>query len=229
MADTVGNMIARVLRASLQNPNKTIPSDNDDTQLILDKLNEAQEILRELSPTQVDEDATYLLNELTRTMTVSIGGLDIHDIHDWSFYCVNAAGEREQLTVTTTQYIYEKYPNFKTDVSDFPQYIYFDNGKLAHYPLIRAGGGTLTCGFKYSAMAVRRTSWDQTFPFPNNWLLWMEKYAQYFYEMEKGLGNPPATAVIMETLYGRIFGKVKRTKRIRMRGYRQPRKRSRVW
>lgn len=229
MADTVGNMIIRVLRASLQSPNKTAPSDSDDTQLILDKLNEAQELIRELAPTQIDEDAVYNLDELTRVIDLPVVGLDIHDIHDWSFYVLDASGERKKLTLVTNQYIYESYPKFQADASDLPRYIYFDNGKLGHYPLVKEGEGPVTCGFKYSAMAVRRTDWDQVFPFPNNWLLWMEKYATYFYEMEKGLGNPTATAVIMETLFGQIFGKVKRTKRIRMRGYRQPRKNSHVW
>lgn len=229
MADTVGNMIIRVLRASLQSPNKTAPSDNDDTQLILDKLNEAQELLRDLSPTQVDEDAAYYLDELTRTIDVPVSGLDIHDIHAWSFQLVQPDGVRKPLELVTNQLVYETYPRFELDAAEFPRFVYLDNGQLAHYPLIKAGAGAQEITFKYSAMAVRRTDWDQVYPFPNNWLLWMEKYAQYFYEMQKGLGNPPATAVVMETLYGRIFGKVKRTKQIRIKGYRQPRNRSRVW
>lgn len=222
MADTVGNMTIRVLRRTLQNPSKTSFADSDDTQLILDLLNEASQMLRNLAPTTVDAEATFTIPINTRLIAIPVSGLDAYDIYDWSWQYTDANGKQVPLEIATNQFVYQTFPNYTTDTAQYPRYVYIDDNQIAVYPLIQPGGISLTGKFKYPALAARKTSWADTFPYPDNWLTWMERYAQYNYEVTKGLGNPPITAVIMETLYGHIFGKTKKARRIRFIGSRLP-------
>lgn len=221
MADTVGNMTIRVLRRTLQNPSKSSFADTDDTQLVLDLLNEASQMLRDLFPTTVDAEATFTIPLSTRLIAIPVSGLDAYDIYDWSWQYTDAGGKQVPLAYATNQFIYQTFPNYTTDTAQYPRYIYIDDNQIGVYPLV--SGVSLTGKFKYAALAARKTAWSDTFPYPDNWLTWMERYAQYFYEVTKGLGNPPITAVIMDTLYGRIFGKVKKARRIRFIGSRRPR------
>lgn len=220
MADTVGNMTIRVLRRTLQNPSKSTFADTDDTQLILDLLNEASQMLRDLAPTTVDAEATFTIPVSTRLIALPVSGLDAYDIYDWSWQYTDASGKQVPLQGATNQFIYQTFPNYTTDTAQYPQYVYIDDNQIAVYPLVQASGASLPGKFKYASLAVRKTAWSDTFPYPDNWLTWMERYAQYNYEVTKGLGNPPITAVIMDTLYGRIFGKTKKGRRIRFIGSR---------
>jgi hypothetical protein len=218
MSDTVGNMTMRVLRRTLQNPAKTAVSDNDDTALILDLLNEACMLLRDLNPTTQDADITL---SVTSRLTDLPANIDFYEIYDWGWYYLSTDGQRHPLEKVKTEFIYENYPQFSTDVAPYPRFVYQDNNKIGIYPNLANPSTPLSMGFKYPALAIRRTQWSDLWPFPDNWLTWMERYAQYFYESTKGLGNPGATAAIMEKLYDQIFGKVARSKKVNFRGNRR--------
>lgn len=216
MSDTVGNMMIRILRKTLQDPKKTAISDNDDTALLLELLNEAALLLREqLKPTTQDADITV---NVSSRLTPLPDGIDFYEIYDWGWYYDDAEGKRNTLEIVSTQFIYQTYTAFGTDTALYPRYVYQDNNQIAVYPTPES---PITLGFKYPEQLIRRTQWSDLWPFPDNWLTWMERYAQYFYEVTKGLGNPPATAVILDTLYGSIFGKVAKSKNVKMRGYRR--------
>lgn len=192
MAETALSLINRVLQNTGQNV-VTAFSDNDDSNFLLNKVNEALADLYNLNPTTVDADGSVTLPASTRVVN-GPSGLDIYRIYNWSFAIDDSEGDID-LEFVTEQFIRDTYPKYDTDTAKNPRFVYIDNNRLAFYPLVEATEPSKTVVFKYPAMASRLTATTDTFPFVDNSdeLYYIEFYAQREYELYKGLGNPGVT------------------------------------
>jgi len=218
---TLLDVVKKVLRACKKNTSITAFSDNDDSQYIVDRINEALQDIYSLRGTEIQADSSFTVTPSTRTYNV-IAGLDLDRIFDWSVRINDPDGDIP-LQVVTKQYIVDRYPLYETFEWDQPQYVYIDNNKLAVYPLLKAGSANLTIQFSYPAQPTEKTTTTATFPWPDMSyeLTYIKKYAQYKYELSKGIGQPLDTAQDMEAAWAILTAKFTKQQRPRFIGYRR--------
>src|SRR3982750_2896864 len=162
MADTLLNVVNEILRATQQRQ-QTAFSDNNDTNFIVDRVNDALEDVYNLKGTQIDVDGTATIPASTRKLTGPVG-LDLTRIYDWSFRLNNATGDIP-IQVLTKEYVVETFPLYESQEGPQPQYVYIDNNQLAVYPLLAAGSASLTLQFSYPSQFTKLTLISATFPF----------------------------------------------------------------
>lgn len=220
MAETAVSLMNQILTKTTQKQ-VTAFSDDDDSNFILESMNDALVNLYDLMPTQVDVNSSVNLPVSTRLVSLE-SGLDIYRIYDWSFRINDADGDRP-LKVVTREYITKTYPAFETDTANEPRFVYYEGEQLAFYPLIKSDGDAATIQFSYPVIANRLTETTDTFVFPDNSneLQYIKFYAQLEYELDKGLGNPAVTNDKMEDKWGLLVAKYKRGKKSGFKGYRR--------
>lgn len=219
MAETLLDVVKRILRVSGQNPSKTTFSDSDDTQWVVDRINEALKWIYSKNPTVVDTHSGITLPPSTRRVAVP-AGVDIYKIYDWSFR-INGTPDIA-LEVVSLEFITNHFENFETEEAEKPSFVYLDGGQLGFYPMVAAGSASKTIQFIYPALNSRLNSVSSTFPFPDesDEIFYCEKYAQYRYELYKGLGQPLDTANEVTSLKARLSARYARNKRIGFKPYR---------
>lgn len=221
MADTMIDVINEVLRATQQRPNKTALSDNDDTNFLLDRINDALEDIYTLRPTAREIDGSITVTPSTRTFSVP-SGVDPHFIHDWSFRINDADGDI-LLDVVTKEYIVTRFPLYESEEAEKPQYVYIDAGLIAVFPLLETGASNLTVQFSYTELLTKLTGSSNTFPFQDrsDEMRYVKLSAQLAYEIYKGLGQPAVTLGAKDSAWARIVAKYARLKRQGFIGYRR--------
>lgn len=221
MADTLLDIVKRVLRATGQNPSKTAFADTDDTQYIVDRINEALQKLYSQNPTQVDTDGTVTLAASTRTVSAP-SDQDVSKIYPWSWRIDQSAGDKP-LTFVTKEFIVGRFPLYETLEASFPQYVYIDGGDIAFYPLLTAGSTSLPIQFSYPAMNARLSSTTATFPWVDNSdeMQYLELFATGKYELYKGLGQPVVTIGLANSTWARLIARYAKNKRVGFTSYRK--------
>lgn len=220
MADTLLAVVNEILRATQQRCDKTAFSNNDDTNYIVDRINDALEDLYTLKPTDIDTDGSVTITASTRVFN-GPSGLELNRIYDWSFRLNNADGDI-RLPVVTKEYIVTTFPQYESFEASQPQYVYIDNDQIAVYPLLEAGASSLTLQFSYPAQLTKLTNTTATFPFPDrsDEMRYIKLTTQFEYEVFKGLGQPAATMEARDNVWARCVAKYARLKRQGFKGYR---------
>jgi len=218
MADTLIDVVKRVLRATGQDTDISAFSDNDDTQFIVDQINEGLLDLHSLGGGDIILNGTLTVTPSTRLFSVATG-LDIHEIEQFSWRINNALGDIP-LKYVTREYIISRYPLFEAQESETPEFVYYEAQKAGFYPLLKAGASNLTIQYSYLTTSVRLSATTDTFPYPDKWVQYAQKYAQGKYEIYKGLGQPAVTAGESDSLYTEISVKIWKEKRIGFKPYR---------
>jgi hypothetical protein len=220
MAITLLEVVNEILRATQQRCDKTAFSNNDDTNYIVDRVNDGLEDIYNLSPTEVDANGTVTIAASTRTVS-GPAGLELNRIYDWSFRLNDSDGDIP-MDVVTKEYIVNRFPLFETEEAETPQYVYIDNNTIAVYPLLAAGSSSLTLQFSYPANMTKLTTTTATFPFQDrsDELRYIKLNAQFEYEVFKGLGNPGVTQDKKDGLWARMVAKNAKLKRQGFIGYR---------
>lgn len=223
MADSMIDVVNEILRATQQESNKTELSDNDDTNFIADRVNDALEDIYRLQPTFREGDGTVTITPSTRTFSTPLGGtIEIHLIHNWS-YRINDANGDIPLEYVTKEFIVKNFPLYETQEGDIPRYVYTDADLIAIYPLLTAGADNLTMQFSYSEALTKLEDASNTFPFTDrsDEMRFVKLSAQLDYEIYKGLGLPVITQGKKEALWGTIYAKHAKLKRQGFKGYRR--------
>lgn len=220
MADTLLNVVNEILRATQQRQ-QTAFSDSNDTNYIVDRVNDALEDVYNLKGTQIDADGTATIPASTRKLTGPVG-LDLTRIYDWSFRLNGAAGDIP-IQVLTKEYVVETFPLYESQEAPQPQYVYIDNNQLAVYPLLAAGSASLTLQFSYPAQLTKLTATTATFPFNDrsSEMRYIKASAQFDYEVFKALGQPGVTQEKKDTAWARVVAQNARLKRQGFKGYRR--------
>ena len=219
MADTLLNVVNEILRET-QQAQATAFSENDDTNYIVDRVNDALDDLYALKGTPIDADGTITITPSTRTFS-GPSGLDLHRIYDWTFRIHDTDGDIP-VAVVTEEYITRTFPLFETFEATRPDKVYIDNNLVAVYPLLEAGASNLTLQFSYPAQFVKLTSTSATFPFPDRSeeMRYIKLHAKFEYEKLKGFGQPGDTRDERDGKKAQIIAKYARLKRVGFTGYR---------
>lgn len=221
MADTLLAVVNEILRATQQRCDKTAFSNNDDTNFLVDRINDALEEVYNLKGTEIDADGTITITASTRKFN-GPSGLDLSRIYDWSFRLNDADGDIP-ISVVTKEYIVRTFPLYESQEAELPQYVYIDNNQVAVYPLLETGAASLTLQFSYPAQLTKLTTTTATFPFQDRSeeMRFLKLSAQFDYEVFKGLGQPAVTLEKKDGIWARMVAKKARLKRQGFTGYRR--------
>lgn len=220
MADTLLDVVNEVLRATQQRV-KTSFSNNDDTNYIVDRINDGLQAIYDLTPDTLDTNGTITITPSTRLFN-GPASLDVANIYDWSFRIDNIDGDIK-VSHVPKEYIISTYPQYETHEADKPLYVYQEGGQLGIYPLLEAGASNLTLQFIYPAAYSKLITTTDTFPFEDRSIemKYVKAYAQMRYEVFKGLGQPALTMQFLDDLWAMLHGKYTKTKRKGFVGYRR--------
>lgn len=225
MADTLLDVVKEVLRATQQRQQTTF-SDNNDTNYLVDRINDALEDIYALKGTEIDADGTITITPSVRKFN-GPAGLELTRIYDWSFRLNDAAGDIP-MDVVTKETIVENFPLYESQEAEKPQYVYIDNNQIAVYPLLEAGASNLTLQFSYPAQMTKLTLTTATFPFQDrsDEMRYIKKRAQAEYEVWKALQNPGFTIDSglpgsVNGIWARMVAKKARLKKQGFQGYRR--------
>ncbi len=188
MTDTLLTVVQRINAKVGLDETITAFSYNDESQLIVDYINDA---LLELWTCEVIKpffnikNGSISLVSNTRLYDVASDALAL-EVFDWSFR--NDSDNNTAPQLATLEFIKENKPNYETDTGK-PQYIYIEGSQLGIYPLPDAA---YALDYIYPGTLTRLSLTTATFPYPDQWLPFIEAYAREQYEINKGLGNPTA-------------------------------------
>lgn len=196
---------------------RTAFADTDDTNFILEHMNDALEDLQALKTTYIDAETSFNVTN-TRTFTNPVAGLDLYDTYPWSWRIIDSNSIPHQLINMTLEAVMEQYPRFETDTSPLPQFYYFDQGNIGLYPLLNSG--SLTAKFRYPTTSTVFVNTTDSINYPQKWILYIKKYAQFNYEVFKGIGSPEVTEEEAEDIFAEIAVKEMKQKKTRILPYR---------
>jgi hypothetical protein len=220
MADTLLAVVQETLRATQQRTQSAF-SDSNDTNFIVDRINDALDKVYSLKGPEIDVDGSTTITASTRTFAGPTG-LDLSRIYDWSFRINNAAGDIP-VEAVTKEYIVENYPLFESEEADVPQFVYIDGITLAVYPLLTTGASSLTLQYIYPANLTKLTLVTDVLPFKDrsSEMSYIKLFAKYKYEVFKGLGQPMDTFQDMDNVWATLVAKQARLKKQGFTGYRR--------
>lgn len=220
MPNTLEDVLKRVLRFTQQDPNISAIADSDDTQYLVDRINEALDDIRELGPPSFLTRSTVTAVASTRLYALPTD-LNPFEIDDKSFRNITASPD-SPLDRIDYGYLQEKDPNFQNTTAGVIQAVYYEGSSLGVWPILEAGSSSVTIQFEHPSVLNRLDALADTISIPDSWVLYLEKYAIYYYQADyKVIGNPMVTKEDLDQKWGQIIAQMTRYKRLRMRGYRQ--------
>src|SRR5882672_7853635 len=148
MSDTMLEIVNEILRACNQ-VTVTAFSDLDDSNFIVDRVNDALEVVYDLGPQLIDTAGTITMTPSTRKFNGPTG-VDLQRIYDYSWRINNPTNSGDVLVKQVSpQFITLAYPQFETYEANQPNFVYYEGGQVAFYPLLLTGSSNLTIQFLY--------------------------------------------------------------------------------
>lgn len=215
MADTLLTVIQRVLAATGQDPSVTSLSDTDDTRYLLDRVNDALMRLYTLKASHIDSSSTITVTANTRAYSVT-AGVDIYTIEPTSFRIGT-----QKVYLTDLDRLERKDTEWDTRTGPTIENVYFDNGQICVYPILETGTASQTLKFRHPQVWARLTATTDTFDYPDVWLDYVERYAQFLYEVFKGISNPVVSQAELNDAWSRCVAKSIQGRQFQLQGYRK--------
>lgn len=185
MADTLLNVIQRGLRKVFLDPDVSTFSDNDETQWMVDRVNEWYSQLRETLPghlTYFDKDGTFSLVNGTRLYNIASDAM-LSEIYQWSIE--NETESDAPMKMMALPDLKRLYPRYDEETG-IPTIVYVEQGKMGFYPVPNA---SFTINYKYRQLPTRLASPTDTFLIPDNWIRYIEYGLELDYKANKGFGD----------------------------------------
>jgi hypothetical protein len=215
MADTLLTVIQRVLAATGQDPSVTSLSDSDDTRYLMDRVNDALLKLYTLKGTHVDSSSSITITATTRAYNIT-AGLDIYMIEPTSFRL-----DDQKIELIDLDRLERIDTEWDTRTAENVRYLYFDNGQICVYPILQTGTASKTLKFRHPQVWARLSATTDTFDYPDVWLDYVERYAQFRYEIFKGISNPVVSQMEVDEAWGRCVAKSLQGRQFQLQGYRK--------
>lgn len=214
---TLSELVKLVLRKTGQNPGITAFSDKDDTQWLVDEINNAIKTLLRINPITFDQAATITITAGNRTASLP-SAVDPLEIYSWSWY-LQESGGNTNLSIWAEEGVKNTYPNYLLDTAPKPELVYLENTGLGVYPIPSANA---VIGFQYPARVTAYTGFNDVLPFDasSDEVDYLRLKAQYEYEAWKGIGQPLKTAVDVDDLFSRLTARYY-AKKIKLKGKRK--------
>lgn len=203
MSVTLLTVVQRVSRNVGLDPTITSFSNSDETNDLVQYVNEAYEELFMMLPPEtpfLNGSSTLSLVNGTRLYSLASDAMPF-DLYDWSF--VDTTDQNNQLIPSTKEYIESLDSAYKT-TTGIPKYVYPEgNQKVGFYPVPNT---SISVNYEYGISCPARLSLiTDTFLLPDRWMRFVEKTAQEKYERIKGYGEPDSTAMTAFNLLGEIM------------------------
>jgi hypothetical protein len=207
MARTLLDVAQKTSVACRLNPSFTTFSYDDETQILVDFINQAVRYLRDSMPWVpfVEKRGTINLVAGTRLYDVAADCL-APEIFNWSYE--NQSNNYNSLEAVTLEWIKASYQLYQTAQGDRPQYVYTEDGQLGFYPIPNQ---SQTIGYIYPDYPNVLTTPSATFPYPDEWLDFIEFYAAVEYMDMKGM-DAGRTFTKGEAAFARIYAKAWKSK-----------------
>lgn len=182
MARTLLDVAQKVARRCRLNPSFTAFSDDDETQMLVDFINEAVSELRNKLPwvPTAEGRGTLSLVAGTRLYDVASDALAT-EIYLWSL--ANQTDDNVAIEAGTLEWVKKNDTDYLT-VQGKPTTLYVENGQLGFYPV---PDGNYTITYIYPEIPAVMSTTTATFPYPDDWLLWVELAATITYKDLKGM------------------------------------------
>jgi len=220
VSSTLEDVLKRVLRFTQQDPNISAISDSDDTQYLVDRINEAIDNVRELNPPAFVTRSTITATATNRLFALATD-VDPFEIDPKSFRDTTATPDRK-IDYIDYGVLEDKDPNFQNTQAGVIQAVYFEGSSLGVWPILTAGSSSVTIQYEHPANLTRLTALANTIPIPDSWVLYLEKFAIFYYQADyKVIGNAMVTKADVDEQWAKIVAKMARYRRLRLRGYRQ--------
>jgi len=203
MADTLLTVVQRVSRKVGLDPTITSFSESNESNDVVQDVNDAYfELIRALpKDTPYLNDVSGSITTVNGTRLYSLGsGARVFNLLEWSFE--NETDSDNLLEVVTLGFVQQKDSQYDENTGK-PLYLYREgNDQLGIYPV---PDDAYTIKYKFTKTFSRLSDTDDVFIVPDEWLRFVEKKAQYFYEDRKGFGSPEATYTLAEEMLVEIL------------------------
>lgn len=192
MAVTLLEVVQRVSRHVGLDPTVTSFSNADETNDLVQYINEAyEELYMALPPSTpyLNDSGSITTAAGTRTYALESGALPFN-LYSWSLE--NETNTDKRLQLVTLDYVASMDSQYNENRSE-PAYIYVEGSNtLGIYPVPDA---VYTINYQYGKdFSTRLSSTTDSFIFPDRWIRFVEKRAQEKYERVKAFADPDQTA-----------------------------------
>lgn len=203
MTVTLLDVVQRVSRHVGLDPTITSFSNNDETNDIVQFVNEAYEELIMALPENcpyLNDSGTITTVASTRLYALETGAFS-YNLYSWSLQ--DETSNDKPLQLVTLDYIATIDDRYD-EVEGIPAYMYAEgSNQLGIYPV---PNGVYTIKYQYAKdLQTRLTTTTDTFIFPDRWIRFVEKRAQEKYERLKAFSEPDYTLMESETLLTNIL------------------------
>lgn len=202
MSVSLLTVVQRVSRNLGLDPTITSFSDNNDTNLLVQFINEAYEDIFDNLPEQTpfrNSSATISTVNGTRLYNLASNAMPF-DLYEWSFE--NTTPPVNPIQVVTKDWVFALDQAYQSTTGT-PKYFYPEgNQKIGFYPVPNA---VFTITYEYGITTPARLSLvGDTFLIPDRWVKYIEKSAQEKYERQRGYGDPDRTYLDVQEQYAII-------------------------
>lgn len=206
MADTALQVVQRVRRELQLDPTITSFSESDESNMNLQDVNNAYFELMDSLPNDVpqllDVTGTFATAVSTRLYTLT-SGHRAFNLLEWSFE--DDTNDDRRLDWATLEYIRNLDKDYDTATGK-PTHLYREGvDKVGVYPV---PDGVYTINYTVRKTYTRLTATTDVFLIPDEWLRFVEKKAQFFYEDRKGFASSGNTFAQSERLLDNIMTQV---------------------
>ena|ERR1044072_3956428 len=189
MAVTLLDVVKRVSRSVGLDPTITAFSDDNETNDLVQYVNEAYEDLVMALPPEcpyLKSSGTITLVAGTRLYTPNTNAQP-QSYYEWSF--TNTTTE-SPLEFATRDYLEQLDSEYQT-ASGTPSHVYVEGSQLGFYPVPDTA---VTVTYDYGiAVGTRLSATTDTFVLPDRWIRFVERQAQATYETNKGYASAEGT------------------------------------
>lgn len=203
MSITLLTAVQRVNRNVGLDPTITALSNQDESNDIVQYLNEAYEDLLMMLPPDcpfLNANGTFTTVAGTRLYPLAAEAFS-PDIYTWSF---EDETDLSQLQFVTKDYVYTISNQWDTYQSK-PQWLYLEGtNQVGMYP-VPNGAYVINYQYAQSTSLTRLSATTDTFILPDRWIRFVEKRAQEKYERNKAFDSADATYQDAENLLAQII------------------------
>ena len=200
-------MLQRICRKLGLDPSITALSDMDDTQWLMDRLNQRYQELKRLlplSPTYLSQLGQLNLVAGQRLYSVP-NNVYLPDIFLWSFSDVTS-GTSFSLKLAALDVLMLEDLNFRT-VQGLPHAVYVEAGQIGLYPVPNQ---VRVIKYQYRELPPVLSLLTDSFLLPDAWLAYLELAVELDYQLWKGQGLPDATLARLNQQYALIYCEMNR-------------------
>lgn len=201
MPYTLLSAVQQVCRKVNLDPTITAFSNDDDTNLLVEYVNDS---LRELSTIPglsfLDKRGTITLAASTRLYDVASDATAI-EVYDWSF--TNTTNENKGLELTTLEEIKTRFDDYKTEEGE-PAFVYIEGAQIGFYPIPDAAD---TVEYIYKQYLTRLSTPAATFPFPDDHIDFVIQNTVTMYKKQRGFADYAVEESKARSMYAHLYVK----------------------